>query len=79
MEQDATVIQIAPDLDPQGKLMSYQVALAFQMPATGNQVVWKHVLHIIIPTEKWVDQFKMGQDYHVTISENGEVTTKRLV
>lgn len=86
IEQDVTVIQIIPDLDPSNNLVGYNVALAYKAPmnpkAWGapdiSRTFFKHLIHVIIPKEEWHDQYKMGTDYHAIVNDVGEVSCKKL-
>lgn len=88
IENDCTVIQITPDLDPQNNIMGYVAALAYkaaynpkvwgasvQLPGAE---MWKHLIDVLIAKDDWHDQYKINEDFHVSISDLGEVTIKKL-
>lgn len=82
------MIQITPDLDPQNNIMGYQVTLAYKAPfdpkawkapVQVGSTFWKHLIHVFVSKEQWHDQYKVNTDYHVTVSDVGEVTIKKLM
>jgi hypothetical protein len=87
-EQDAVVIEIKADFDPFGGEYTH-VSLGYKMPIPRppeiervyppppRPVMYKHILHVIIPREKWTGQYMMWQEFRVICKDNGEVEVKR--
>jgi len=88
---DVEVLSLEPDFDPMTGnaftkvIFGYREAVPAppQLPPTivGVQVPkpihYKHTLHIFIPKEKWVDQFRQWTRYHMIVTDDGTVTLKR--
>jgi len=87
-EQDAIVVEIKADFDPYGGEYT-MVSLAYKIPIPQppeasrkypplpKPVMYKHVLHVFIPREKWAGQYMLWQEYKIICKDNGEITVKR--
>lgn len=87
-EQDAVVIEIKADFDPFGGEYTH-ISLGYKVPIPRppeaermyppppRPVMYKHILHVIIPREKWAGQYMMWQEFHIICKDNGEVEVKR--
>ena len=88
MKKKITVLEIKADFDPYGHEY-VQVNLGYEIPVvTPPQVekmyppppkpkMYKHALHVIIPKEKWNDQYHMWEEYTLIIKDNGELELKK--
>lgn len=88
-EQDLVVTEIKADFDPFGGEYVH-VSLAYRLPipmppAPSTQtlpprpqpVMYKHVIHVIIPRESWTGQYTMWEPLHVRIEDNGTIRVTR--
>jgi hypothetical protein len=40
-------------------------------PPVPRPIVHKHIMHIFVPTQQWVGQYKMWEEFSLTIEDNG--------
>jgi hypothetical protein len=81
------VVNQTMDTDPFTGRIFYQIALGIKVPIPVEkpppgapqlvQSAWKHLLHVFVPRENWVNQYTMGQEFDLTVNDEGEVTLKR--
>ena len=86
---DVTVTEVKADFDPANNeytqiFFAYRIALPSPpMPPTAQgipmpkPIAYKHALHVIIPKEKWVNQFQMWESYHLIVQDDGHVELKK--
>lgn len=84
---DVTVLEIKADFDPFGGEYT-QVILATkihvpmpppqpnQYPPQPKPISYKHLMHLFIPKDQWVDQYQMWKDYHLIVKDDGTVEVK---
>jgi len=86
-EQDTVVVEIKADFDPYGGEYTH-ISLGYRMPVPmppatqrlppqPQPVMYKHVIHLIIPRENWVGQYTMWEQVHVVVNDNGEVKVSK--
>ena len=88
--EDAYVVEIKPDFDPQGREYTH-VSIGFRMPSPPIPphlknayppppvvVGYKHIVHIIIPKERWNDQFRMWEKVRVIVKD-GKLEVVKVV
>ncbi len=84
---DVVVTEVKADLDPFSGEYT-QVTFAYRVPmpmppqgmATGLQpkaIAYKHAMHLIIPKDKWVNQYNMWEQYHFIVKDDGTVELKK--
>jgi hypothetical protein len=86
---DVTVVGIKADFDPAGNLYTqvefgYRILMPMPpMPQTAQGLpmpvppTFKHALHLIIPKEKWLNQFSQWETYHLIVQDDGHVELKK--
>jgi hypothetical protein len=78
------VIGFQPDHDPVTGEEYTQVNLGVKIPIPSppreaifppppKTMMWKHIIHLFVPTSKWVQQYSMWQEYDLEIKDNGEI------
>jgi hypothetical protein len=88
-EVDATVIEITSDFDMYGGEYT-RVTLGYRLPVPRppevekiyppppKPIVYKHVIHVFIPRDKWTGQYNLWQQCKVIIKDNGDIEVKRV-
>ena len=84
---DVVVVEVKADFDPFGGMytqVNFGVKLPVpsppqtrQFPPQPKPTAYKHILHIMIPKEKWNGQFDMWGEYHIIVKDDGNVEIKR--
>jgi hypothetical protein len=89
---DTEVTTIRVDFDPWGGEYTY-VELSWKLPLPSPQalaqqpvvlgaqpknVAYKHVMHVYIPKENWVDQYKMWEKRKITIEDDGAISIEKV-
>lgn len=82
-KQNAEVVELKQDVDMMGG-KSAMVTFAFRLPSPPMPphlknayppppipVAYKHMVHLIIPQERWMDQYKLWEEWSITINDNG--------
>lgn len=79
-----TVTEMNPDFPPPHlNLEPYtRVVFAVQLPTIStpqlSSLAWKHIMQIFVPREKWDNQYKMWEKYHLTVRDDGSVELKKV-
>ena len=86
---DVVVTELVIDFDKYGGeyvkvAFAYRVPSPFKPPKIVNpmmpqppvEIYYKHALHVIIPKEKWNEQFNMWKEYHLIVKDDGTVELK---
>lgn len=88
---EVTVVTVRADFDPWGGEYTY-VEFAWKLPLPNPQglteqpvvlgaqpknVAYKHVMHLIIPRENWVDQYHMWEKRTLLINDDGSIDFKK--
>ena len=87
---DVVVTEVIIDFDKYGGEY-VKVALAYKLPSPFKppiqrinpmipqppvEVYYKHALHVLIPRDRWKEQFNMWREYHLIVKDDGSVELK---
>ena len=61
---------------PQG--LSQLTQQPIVLGAQPKNVAYKHVIHVFVPRENWVDQYKMWEKRKVTIEDDGSIRVEKV-
>jgi len=87
---DVVVTEIKLDFDPWGGEYT-QVNLAYRIPVPSpptpagvavlgplpKNIAYKHAIHLIIPKDKWVNQYAMWEQFHLIVKDDGVIELKK--
>ncbi len=79
-KQRVKVIEIKIDA-PLPKVEFVQVSLGFELKTQNPRIggpTFKHSIHVYIPKENWESQYKMWEEYDLTIDSYGNLTLKKV-
>ncbi len=73
------VIDIKVD-EPLNDIKFVQISLGFKLDSDkrGAPPIFKHSIHIFIPKEEWRSQYKMWEEYTLSIDDSGNIIMKKL-
>ena len=81
------VIEIKPDFTPYGEEYT-QVSFGIKIPTVAPKsrgeelpmpkpIMYKHLLHVFIPREKWSEQYRIWEEYILVIHDDGRLELKK--
>ena len=79
-KQRVHVIEIKIDA-PLPEVEFVQISLGFKLETKnprGTGQTFKHSIHIYIPKHEWKSQYKMWDEYDLTVSNSGNLTLKKI-
>jgi len=84
---DVVVVEVKADFAPFGSAYT-QVNFAIklpvptppqtrQFPPRPKPTAYKHILHVMIPKDKWNGQYDMWEEYRMVLKDDGDLEVKR--
>ena len=64
-----TSVQLAVESD----IPAPPLHLQSQYPPTIRPTIYKHVLHVFVPTSQWKNQYQMWSEYNLVINDDGQL------